>query len=58
MCINYISLIMIHISYARNCNGEILIINGSNAGFGEDNNLLASMKNSRLSEARSFTTRV
>ena len=39
-----------------NCNGEMLIIDGSNAGFGGDNNLLASLKIRRLSEARSFIT--
>ena len=27
-----------------NCNGEMLIIDGSNAGFGGDNNLLAILK--------------
>ena len=39
-----------------NCNGEMLIIDGSNAGFGGDNNLLASLKSRLLSEARSFIT--
>ena len=39
-----------------NCNREMLIIDGSNAGFGGDNNLLASLKSRRLSEARSFIT--
>ena len=32
-----------------NCNGEMLIIDGSNAGIGGDNNLLASLK-SRLQD--------
>ena len=31
-----------------NCNGEMLIIDGSNAGFGGDNNLLASLKQDHL----------
>ena len=39
-----------------NCNGEMIIIDGSNDGFGGDNNLLASLKNRRLSEAISFIT--
>ena len=39
-----------------NCNGEMLVIDGSNAGFGGDNNLLASLKIRRLSEARPFIT--
>ena len=39
-----------------NCNGEMLIIDASNAGFGGDNNLLASLKRHRLSEVRSFIT--
>ena len=37
-------------------NGEILVIDGSNACFGGDNNVLASLKSRRLSEARSFIT--
>ena len=41
-----------------NCNGEMLVIDGSNAGFWGDNNLLASLKSRRLSEVRSFITRV
>ena len=36
--------------------GEMLDIDGSNAGFGGDNNLLASLKSRRLSEERSFIT--
>ena len=39
-----------------NCNGEILVIDGSNAVFGENNNLLARLKSRRLSDARSFIT--
>ena len=39
-----------------NCNGEMLVIDGSNAGFGEDNNVLASLKSRMLSEAKSFIT--
>ena len=41
-----------------NCNGEMLVIDGSNADFGEDNNLLSSLKSRRLSEAISFVTQV
>ena len=37
----------------RNNTGEILIINGSNACFRGDNNVLASLKMSWLSEANS-----
>ena len=39
-----------------NCNGYMLVIDGSFAGFGGDNNLLSSLKIRRLSEARSFIT--
>ena len=38
-----------------NCNGEMLVVDVSNAGFGGDN-LLASLKIRWLSEARSFIT--
>ena len=40
--------------FGEDCNGEMLDIDGSNAGFGGDNNLLANLKNRRLSEERSF----
>ena len=39
-----------------NWNGEMFVIDGSNAGFGGDNNLLASLKSRLLSEAISFIT--
>ena len=41
-----------------NYNGEMLVIDSSNAGFMGDNNLLASLKSILLSESRSFITRV
>ena len=41
-----------------NCNGEMLIIDGSNAMFGGDNNLLASLECCRLLEAISFINQV
>ena len=42
-----------------NCNREMYVIYGYNAGFGENNNLLATnLKIRRLSEARSYITRV
>ena len=52
------SILLEHILEKRQltCNGEMLIIDGSNAGFGGDNNLLASLKSRWLSEARSFIT--
>ena len=41
-----------------NCNVDNLVIDGSNVGFGGNNNLLAILKSHVLSEEISFMTRV